>query len=341
MGKKSADALKDDIRLIAQLVAKRLRDEHCEDYAPTRDDYRLVNSVNFVRAGAELHVAVDLGRGLRANVFDVWWKDGDHDLDTLLRHSEDLADTVAEMRRQASDVHVMLSEVRRVAKREIAKANRRGLPYSLVSADLLPVQAGTHEEAVVRVEHNALGCSLKSERLAFDAACAEDVTASFAGFAEEQTRRAARRAELDRVGATGTIDAVLVAALEAACFDVPQVLAALRDSEDWIVDVGSPDGKNPDDRGFRLHWNDGAVRSRVMLAEGIHWSEGKLHLERSPRAMDRVAAGTPLREVFNHPLIDERVSVLLGRGAKGGQATVYCREAMLNFNADSGRLWAA
>lgn len=203
MDKKKLDAAASlgDLQLLAALVAKRLRQDHDIDAGPATCDYRLTESKTFTQAGREVQVDVHLGRGLKAVVYDVWWgADDTAKLDSLLRNSSDIADKVAETLRDADALRDMVAEVGAAAKREVAKARRRGLPYELTTITLNPLEAGQHNQAVVRVEHLACGKSLQLEPFAFHAKCAEDVTRAFAGVAEEQARRTDRRAYLDDIG---------------------------------------------------------------------------------------------------------------------------------------------
>lgn len=326
----------DDLQLVALLVAKQLRSSGLSGFAPGMGDYRLVDSKRHPTAKTELHFNVNLGRGAATTVFDFWWKDEAYSLDSLVSLAKGIAEKIAEIGGQAATLCAMLSEVRCAAKREVAKARRRGLPHELTSVELTPVEAGSRFEPMARVELLALGHSLRPEPFAFHAEYAKDVVEAFAGKAEEQANRAACRAGLDRIGATGTIDAVVVTAIEAAGLDVPTVLAKLRDTDDWIVDLPRPGGGV-----FRLHWDNGAVHAQVQLADGVSWHEGKLHFAKAPRAMSGLAKGIPLAKVFDHPFFNDRHQVCWGFGAKDEHATVYCSDNMLNFDADSGRLWAA
>jgi hypothetical protein len=330
-----SDTKIDDLHLLALLIAKRLHEEHAIDEAPARGDYRLCDSKVFAQAGKEVQVDVDLGRGLKVTIFDVWWDDNP-ELSSLLRNAEDISERIADTLRDADATRAMVADVTAAARREIAKARRRGMPYTLTSVTLPRLQAGSHDLAVARVEHQALGRSLRLEPFAFHAESAEDVVRAFAGIADEQRRWMDRRAGLDRIGATGTIDSVVVAALVEAGLDMPQVLATLRDAEDWIVDLDVADGKR-----LILHWKEGAVRAQVMLAEGVNWHEGRLSFSNPPHTLKKLPEGTAVNRLFEHPFLEERIRIRGTYRTEGAYLSVTCNEAMLNFDADSGRLWAA
>lgn len=338
MKKKSgSDIQANDLNLLALLVAKRLRTEHCVEKAPGAGDFRIADSKTFFRAGREVQVDVDLGRGLKVVVFDAWWHDREADLDALLRSTESIANKFAETARDADLTRRMFAEVTAAAKCAIAKGRRRGMPYELTSVTLPALQVDAHDQTVVRVEHLALGRSLRLEPFAFEAECADDVLRAFEGIAEEQARRTTRRAELDEIGATGTIDSVVVAALGAAGVDLPQVLTTLRDSEDWIADVDVAEDKR-----FCLHWEDGAVHAQITLGDGgVSWHQGRLWFGKAERTSKRLPKGSPLSRLYDHPFLNERIRILKDYSPKTGNSFVSCNEAMLNFDADSGRLWTA
>lgn len=179
----------EDLQLLALLVAKRLRDDSCEGAAPAGADYAVVPSKRNYASGLEVQVRVSLGRGMNARVDDAWTTKDFRDLNDLQRSSNSIAEKVAGILRQASELRVALSEVRTAAKREILKANRRGLPYELTSVAFTPVEALRQDEPIVRVEHTALGKSLLSEVFEFEAMCAKDVHEAFKRMRETQTRR--------------------------------------------------------------------------------------------------------------------------------------------------------
>lgn len=326
-----------DLQLLAALVAKRLRQDYGVDAVPAACDYRLADSKTFFQAGKEVQVDVHLGRGLKVVVYDVWWHtDKPAELDSLLRNSSDIADKVAETMQDADAIRAMVSEVSAAAKREIAKARRRGLPYLLTSITLPPLEAGRHDQTVVRVEHLAYGRSLQLEPFEFCAESAEDVMHAFAGIAEEQARNKDNRDWLDHIGATGRIDSVVVAALGEAGLDLPEVLVALRDAKEWIVGLDAPGGKR-----FTLHWDEGAVRGQIQLGDGVSWHQGRLSLGRAARTLKKLPKESPLNQLFQHPFLEDRIRIWGDYKTKGEHLLIHCSEAMLNFDADSGRLWAA
>lgn len=337
MKKKSgSDMRTDDLHLFALLVAKRLRHEHQLKSAPAPGDYRIADSKVFSQIGKEVQVEVDLGRGLKVMVYDAWWQEDEAGLDFLIRCADGTADKICETVGQAEATRQMIAEVKGAARKEVAKARRRGLAYTIMSVSLPPLQAGGHDQTVARVQHLALGRSLQLEAFAFHAECAEDVVSAFAGLADEQSRRAGHRASLDHIGATGTIDSVVVAALGAAGLDLADVLTTMRDADDWIVDFDVGEGQR-----LSLHWDEGAVRARIKLGDEVDWHKGKLSFGKSARSLKRLPSGSPVNRIFEHPFLEERIRIRGDYKIKGEHLSVNCNEAMLNFDADSGRLWAA
>lgn len=332
--KKSAKTTEQsDVQLIALLVARQLRREHAIDASPTLIAYSVVPVERAYGPDNELHVEVDLGRGVRAKVIEMLGHEDHRDLDVLLKSADDISEKIAEIVTEASVVREMLSEVRSATRREIAKANRRGLPYALASVELLPVQAGSRDDYTVRVEHTAFGKSLRLESFSFEAVCAEDAVRAFAGVCEQQEGRAAVRAELDRIGASGRIDAVVSAALDQAGFDFTDVLAKFRDTD--VVDLKDSAGRN-----YCLYYKDGVIFSHLTLADGVRWNEDKITFDKAPEGLANLLEGSPLRDLYDHPLLDRSLIAYSVYGEAGGRGSVYCHGFRLAFDADSGRRWS-
>ena len=322
-----------DLHLVALLTAKILKDEYSIDDAPALSDFVIVPDGARYPDRPELRLNVDLGRKVSFRIDHMWSGDGDRDVADLVETAEHLAEHAARAIGDASEIRGMLSEVRHAVKREMAKASKRGLPYRLVSVELLPMAVHFSDGAVVGVEVEVLGRSLQLHRFAFEALSAEDVTAEFEGLREEQEERAGKRSTLDRMGATGLIDAVLLASMRHAGVDVRTVLSHLKE-EEWIVDA--PDA---DDRTVTLHWDEGIVYGHVALEDGIKWHQGRIHFDK-PAFAGADVKGRPLSVVLKHPFVDGDLLVRSGSGAEGKSATLHCETPLLRFNSDSGEIWA-
>ena len=333
--KNGSDPQTDDLRLLALLVANRLRQEHLIEDVPATGAYRIADSKFYLQAGKEVRVDVDLGEGLTITIYHVWWGDTP-DLEQLMDSAEQIADKIAESLQDCEETRAMIAEVASVARREIAKARRRGLPYKLMSVTLPPLAAGCDDQSVARVEHLALGRSLQLERFAVHAECGNDVALAFESIADEQAQHVHRRARLDEIGATGTIDSVVVAAIGAAGLDLPHVLTTMRDADDPVVDFDVADGTC-----LTLHWDAGAVRAHIDLGEGVNWHKGKLWFGRAEQSLKPLSKGSALNKLYEHPFLSDRIRILKDYSPDRGSLFVSCNEAMLNFDADSGRLWAA
>ncbi len=331
--KKSAKATdQSDVELIAMLVARQLRLDHAIDASLTLHDYSVITKECAYGPDTELHVGINLGRGVRAEVVESLGPDGYRDFNVLLQSATDISETVADLLTEASSIRGMLSEIKSATKREIAKANRRNLPYVLTSAELLPVQAGSQDGYCVRVEHTAFGRSLRLEQFAFTAHCAEDAFRAFAEVREQQEGRAAERAALDRIGASGKIDAVVSVALDLAGFNFADILAKFRDQD--VVDLKAADGRN-----FCLYLKEGSIFSNLTLADGVHWNEDKITFDKAPEAFDSFSAGNPLRDLYDHPLFNSDLVARSIYGAAGDRGSVSCNASRLAFDEDSGRRW--
>lgn len=325
----------DDLELLALLVDRELRQEYDFDASPSLRDYSLVSHNRASVPSADLHVRVGLGTGLRASIYVSGWPQEDREVDELVQLAGEISASIAALVDDASNVRAMLKEVTTATKREIVKARRQGLTYRLSSVELTPVEAGSGEERCVRVEHTALGRSLQDgEAFAFQATCSEDVTAAFAGIHDVQIERAARREQLASIGAAGTIDAVTVSALVDAGFNVPELLTRLVSADDLYLGCDS----DKEDR-FFLYWSEGTVFANLRLAEGVRWREDRLSFESAPEGIERLTVGSPLNGLYDHPFLDERLSVRSKHGRTGERATLQCNRALLAFDATTGRLW--
>lgn len=322
-----------DVELIALLVARQLRRENAIDASPALTAYSVVPVMRAYGPDSELHVEVELGRGVRAKVTEMLGHEDHRDLDVLLKSAEGISEMVAEVVAEASAIRQMLSDVRSATKREIAKANRRGLPYAFTSVELLPIQAESGGDYIVRVEHTAFGKSLRLEPFAFEAVCAEDAVHAFAEVREQQEVRAAARAELDRIGASGMIDAVVSAALDQAGFDFADILAKFRDAD--TVDLKDAAG-----RSYCLYFKDGSIFSHLTLADGVRWNEGKITFDKAPEALTSLSKGSPLSDLYDHPLLGRSLIAYSVYGTAGNRGSVYCHGSRLAFDADSGRRWS-
>lgn len=326
----------EDLGLLALLVARQLRVEHGIDDGPAAGDYELVAGYGGRAAQKDLRLKVDLGRGASVRVSQLWWSVADRELENLVEAAEEFATEIARVRGEAADIRSMLSEVRAAAKREVAKANRRGVPHRLISIAPNPIQAGGSGDLSALVTVEMLDESARLGPHEFDACDAGEVAAEFQAAAERQSALAFRRTQLDRAGATGAIDAVVLARLRDWGVDVAGVLNRLRDEGDATIDVEAADGAK-----LCLYWKEGVVRSAFALADGVNWNEGRIRFTAAPKAVCGSVVGRPLAELFPHRYIGDDVIVLSACGKPGGHASLRCSEPLVHFDVQTGRVWPA
>jgi hypothetical protein len=325
-----------DVQVLAAMVAKVLRDEHSIDEAPSREDYRVAQGDPRSNGSTDILVGIKLARNLAIDVRQVWWTESDRTVEALVAAAGEIAEDIALVHDRRQDIIHMAAEVRAVVTREIAKAKRRGLPYSLVSASPKAVYDRVGEGIIIDVVFQGLSESLRPESASFGAECEADVVAAFDGRREVQEQRLSRRADLTAAGATGRIDSVVVNAMQGAGHDMAEVLKLLVTTDDCIVDVGD---REDDMRMFRLHWNNGDVYAQITLGDGASWHEGQLTFQKAPVSPDN-AKGGRVRDIVDNPIFGD-VRVLSGSGKKGEYVSLNCTQDLLHFDADSGRLWAA
>jgi hypothetical protein len=337
-----------DVHLVTMMVAKVLKDEHQIDEAPSFADYEVMEADVRPNRSTDIRVAIPLGRGISIDVKQHWWGDGNRDLSELAETAIGIAENFASVHEMKEDILAMTKEVRTAASREIAKANRRGLEYRLVSVVPGADNSNVSEGVVVDVTFERLSENLRPKLASFAADCAADVAGAFKADREAQEQRVARRLHLNDAGATGRIDSVVVNAMREAGHNVAEVLKLLATAVDQIVDVGDHDeevrqfhsGKRDEGKKwFRLYLNDGDVYARIEFGDGISWQEGKLSFQKAPLSLTK-AKGRPVRDIVNNSNFGD-IRVQSGSGKKGEYVVLYCTEDLLYFDADTGRLWPA
>jgi hypothetical protein len=296
----------------------------------------------------DIRVPVRLGRGISIGVKQHWWVEAKRDLADLAETATEFAANIATAHEMRDEIVEMTREVRAAVSREIAKATRRGLPYRLLSADPAAAYDDLRSGAIVEVVFERLSEHLRPGKATFSAGCAEDVAQAFAHDREPQEFRVMCRADLNAAGATGRIDSVVVNAMRDAGHDVAEVLKELATNDDRTLVVGTRPNAGPsflsdpcESHGnrFRLHWNDGDVFGQVTLAGGVSWHEGWLNFQDAPVSLAKVE-GRRVRDIVDNPIFGE-IRVVSGSGKKGGTVSLYCTSELLNFDGESGRLWAA
>jgi hypothetical protein len=325
-----------DLQVVAAMVTKVLRDQHGIDEAPAPGDYRVAEGDTRLNGSTDILVGIKLARGLAIDVGQLWWTESDRTVEALVEAATEIAEDIALVHNQHQEIIEMATEVRAAITREIAKAKRRGLPYSLVSATPNAVYDRVGEGIIIDFVFQQLSESLRPEQAKFRAACAADVVAAFDGCREVQEQRLSRRAQLIAAGATGRIDSVVVNAMQDAGHNMAEVLKLLVTADDGIVDIGEGDG---DMRLFRLHWNNGDVYAHITLGDGASWHEGRLTFQKAPVSPDN-AKGRRVRDIVDNPIFGD-VRVRSGSGKKGKSMALFCTQDLLHFDADTGRLWAA
>jgi len=328
---------KEDIALVAMMVAKLLREEYGITEAPKAADYSVSDKIRH-NGSTDLSLAVRLGGGLSFDVRQHWWVDHDRDLEALTETATELAENISIVHSQRTEMLELTKLVRNAAVRECSKARRRGLPYRVLSAEPSAAYDSISQGYGINVGVQAYSKAARLQETSFFVDSAEEVVSILASWEEEQSVLARARATLDQAGATGRIDSVVANALREAGHDVPDTLRRLVQSQEWSLDLGE---RGDDERRFFcLYWKDGTVRAHIKLANGGTWSEGIVRLQASPVSLTG-KGGEALCEVLPDSAIGNDVRIRRASGKKGSHATIWCDQDLLNFNADTGELWAA
>lgn len=336
-----------DVQLLAMMVAKLLHDQGHSDDAPSYGEYEVLTERIRLNNSTDIRVPVRLGRGLSLSVKQHWWVKPEHDLAEIAEAATEIADNIVAVHELRADIIVMTKEVRSAVTREIAKAMRRGLKYRLISALPYIIERDVNDGFAVDVIFERLSEALRPELASFGAECADEVVEAFECNREEQESRMVRRLNLEAAGATGRIDSVVVNAMRDAGHDIADVLKLLVTKNDKIVKVAergneasAHSGEREDDgKTFRLHWNTGDVCAQIRLDNGVTWHEGRLTFQNAPISSAQ-AKGQRVSDILANPIFGD-VRVSSGSVKKGGAGSLYCTQDFLNFDAETGRLWAA
>lgn len=325
----------DDLQLVALMISKLLKADHGIDTPPVPADYRLVDKKQHASQSQELRVGIRIDRAVTVDVDHIWWGEEATDLTTLTDVATQMADTISRIHGQRNTIIEMLADVKAAARKEVAKGRRQGIPYRLLS--VTPVPSADDGDVCMLVMVETLGENLRPQHSQIDSLDGAGVTEVFDAWKDEQSSRARLARAFDEVGATGQIDAVVVNALMAAGHDMAGVLAKVATEPDRIVDIG---GGPEEKRSFQLYWKEGQIFGWLNLSDGGSWNEGRLFFQNSPIALKGVE-GKRVSEVLSNPVFGDNVRVMSASGDKGKSAALNCTPDMLNFHAETGRLWAA
>ena len=320
----------DDIEIVATLVARTLRDRG-EENGPEVADYFLMPKLPNGSTGLELRLK--LTKALTVDLVGDWWPD--QKLSALVELAEEIADAVTEARSNVPGIENLVGEVTREARRQVANARRRGLRYRLQSVTPTEIEIGASFQPSATMRVAMLNRALAPEAAVFDIENVEEVEPMFRSCEVEQRARAQAKWVLESENATGAIDAVVLRALEQRGADVADVLARMHDTN-FMLDIDIP-GQN---RKMPLYWDEGVIRSSIMLAEGTTWEHGRLTFISAPKGLDGKLTGKPVKTIFDHPYLGADTLVLRSKPATpGGVATVNCTDKLMRFDARSGRVW--
>lgn len=336
MKMESASRNNADIKLLAMMVAKILRDEHGIDTAPKASEYRLDGKVRF-NASTDMLLNLAIDKRTQMTIRQHWWTE-ERDLEQLTTAASELAENIAEVHSLRGEIAETTAEVRAAAIREFAKARRRGLPYRLLWAQPETQYDRVGDGYSISVGLQIYSKAAKLETSSFYASSREEVIEAIASLEEDQTHLSNVRWNLNSAGATGSIDSVVVNALREAGHDVADALRQLSETEDWLVDLGKRG--DPDDKFFCLYWKAGVVYASLTRGNGAHWREGHLTFRESPISFAR-KDGKLLRDVVSDKVFGDSIRIHRASGKKGGYASAWCSQDLLHFDAATGELWAA
>lgn len=197
----------------------------------------------------------------------------------------------------------IIAEAKVAAKREIAKAKRRGLAWKLLDIQPSTVEAGSNFLPSAEVTIEMLSAGLVPNRYSVVAQYSDDVVSDLTDerVGLNQTVRSVRKKWFDGVGAGGAIDAVVLTVLRSRGQDVPAVIRRMRESEHgFVLRCG--------DLPLNLHWSDGLIKASFGITDDISYADSSLTL-RGPEKLTSMRGlnGKPASAVVDSPLLEGAV----------------------------------
>ncbi|RXD04845.1 hypothetical protein EQZ23_06795 [Sphingomonas sp. UV9] len=313
-----------DVQLAKLLIARKLKDEGI-DMAPEKIVVTLKSEagrntkIRFRYPAAKVRVTIQSVVG---------------DSDELT-----FGDIVEMVEEQAYDYQRMLdyhdgaeeliAEAKVTARREIAKAKRRGLAWKLLDVQPSTVEAGSNELPSAEVTIEMLSAALVPKPYGVVAQYSEEIVRDLT---EErvvlnQTLRSVRKKWLDGVGAGGAIDAVALAALRSSGQDVPAVIRRMRESDNgFVVWCG--------DLALSLRWADGLIKANFGITKEISYANSSLSLEGPEKlASTHGLSGKPAGVVVESPLLEG--AVIMTAADWGGTTIVTLEPRFHVFDAET------
>lgn len=199
----------------------------------------------------------------------------------------------------------IIAEVKVTAKREIAKARRRGLAWKLLDIKPSTVEAGSTSLPSAEVTIEMLNAALVPHPYSVVTQYSDDVLSDLTGerLVANQTLRSVRKDWFDGVGAAGAIDAVALAVLRSSGQDVPAVIGRMRANDDgFVLQCG--------DLRLILRWEDGLIKPIFAINDQISYQDSGLSM-RGPEkpTSTRGLCGKPASAVVESPLLEGAVIV--------------------------------
>lgn len=199
----------------------------------------------------------------------------------------------------------IIAEVKVTAKREIAKAKRRGLAWKLIDIKPSTVEAGSSSLPSAEVTIEMLNAALVPNPYCVVTQYSDDVISDLTDerLVANQTLRSVRKDWFDGVKAAGAIDAVALAVLRSSGQDVPAVIGRMRANDDgfvlWCGDLP-----------LTLRWEDGLIKATFAINDDISYADSSLMLRGSENlASTRGLSGKPASDVVESPLLEGAVII--------------------------------
>lgn len=321
-----------DLAIVAALTTRELQQRGIQvDIAAS--DFTIVPEARWGRP--DVHMRLLIGPRENATIRSHWSDDDERSLDSLVQMASELTETSEALICKEEDIAVFLANARKVLKRELARAARRGLKYPLLRSGLHMVDAGSRTFPAFVATIQVLSKSLLPEDYHLPIDEPEEIRAELDLMADRQALRFEMHRTLASVGADGMIDAVAVRVLERSGRDVPSVLAALPAADCGILDVDILSDRKG---GMVLFWEDGVVHANASIREGMSWRQGEIIMDTLPTRAKRKPVGRPLRDVLDDETFPHELTVTHS-GQFMDKARLKVTPIYRRFNATTGLVW--
>lgn len=239
-------------------------------------------------------------RKMTINIQSVLAGPEDVTAERILEIAEEQANEYYRVSCNCDGLEELLAEAKAIAKREVVKANRRGMALRFLDVQPSIVSAGDCQLPSPEVSIEMLSTGLLPERCSIVAKFSSDISDNLTEerVVKHQTIRATRKRWLAGYGTGGAIDAIVLTALKSGRHDVPAVIRRMRASNNgFVLECGGRD--------LNLWWDDGLINVSFQVDDDFSYGCGRLMLDVPVRPHWKLGlVGKPARPIVESALFE-------------------------------------